>query len=246
MFADMKVGELAARSGVSVRTLHHYHELGLLIPEQHSGGGHRMYSASQLERLLRIKSLQQLGFSLTQVRECLDRPEFGALRAIELQLERLRERLREQERLRTRLEQIADHLRRAEEPSADTLLEAISIMTSFEEHYTPEQLETLARRGQALGPGGMAQAQADWSRLLDDFRAAQAAGQAADSPQVRALALRSRALIAAFTGGDAGIERSLGQMYASKPDMPQQFGMEPTLWEFMGAARDALDANAAE
>ena len=75
-FEALKVGELAKRTGLTVRTLHHYDEIGLLRPSLHTESGHRLYTLRDLARLQQIVSLRQLGFSLDQVRECLDRPDF--------------------------------------------------------------------------------------------------------------------------------------------------------------------------
>lgn len=64
-----KVGDLAGRTGLSVRTLHHYDEIGLLSPSGRTGSGHRLYSAEDVLRLQRIRSLRALGFSLEEIRE---------------------------------------------------------------------------------------------------------------------------------------------------------------------------------
>lgn len=77
----MKVGELAKKTGVSVRTLHYYDEIGLLEPSCHTEAGYRLYTTSDIVRLQQIKSLQQLGFSLEEIRECLERPDFSKLLA---------------------------------------------------------------------------------------------------------------------------------------------------------------------
>ena len=57
----IKVGEVAKRTGLSVRTLHHYDEIGLLSPSRRTASGHRLYGAGELARLQQIKSLRQLG-----------------------------------------------------------------------------------------------------------------------------------------------------------------------------------------
>ena len=73
-----RVGEVAARTGVSVRTLHHYDEIGLLRPggrtESVHGAGHRRYTTADLARLQQILSLRQLGFSLDEVADALGKP----------------------------------------------------------------------------------------------------------------------------------------------------------------------------
>ena len=60
----MKVGKLAKQTGVSIRTLHHYDEIGLLKPSHRTEAGHRLYTPGDIARLQQIKSLQHLGFSL--------------------------------------------------------------------------------------------------------------------------------------------------------------------------------------
>ncbi len=62
----LRVSEIANIAGVSVRTLHYYEEVGLLEPER-TESGHRRYGKTAIERLLQIRSLQQLGFSLAQI-----------------------------------------------------------------------------------------------------------------------------------------------------------------------------------
>ena len=92
-FEALKVGELARRTGLTVRTLHHYDEIGLLKPSLHTAAGHRLYTAADIARLQQVLSLRQLGFSLEQVRDCLDRPGFSPLEVIRLHVARLLEQI---------------------------------------------------------------------------------------------------------------------------------------------------------
>src|SRR6266540_3219671 len=64
-----KVGDLARRTGLSIRTLHYYDEIGLLSPSHRTGSGHRLYDVDDVARLQRILSLRQLGFSLEEVKD---------------------------------------------------------------------------------------------------------------------------------------------------------------------------------
>jgi DNA-binding transcriptional MerR regulator len=90
-FEALKVGELARRTGLTIRTLHHYDEIGLLQPTLHTESGHRLYTAGDVARLQQVLSLRQLGFSLEEIRDCLDRPGFAPLEVIHLHVARLRE-----------------------------------------------------------------------------------------------------------------------------------------------------------
>ena len=105
-----KVGELAQRTGLSVRTLHHYDEISLLVPSYRTESGHRLYTVADVARLQQIKSLRQLGFSLDEVRDCLDRADFSPLTLIRTHLARLREQIELQRQLCDQLDKIASHL----------------------------------------------------------------------------------------------------------------------------------------
>src|SRR3954463_13234625 len=98
------VGALAEASGLTVRTLHHWDEIGLLRPAERSGAGHRRYSAADVERLYRIVALRRLGLPPGGGNPALE-PEGPDLRAaVAAPLVRIR---RELARLR-RLEGILD------------------------------------------------------------------------------------------------------------------------------------------
>ncbi|WP_226364557.1 MerR family transcriptional regulator [Pseudonocardia sp. ICBG162] len=101
----MLIGEVARRSGVSVRMLRHYDAVGLLRPTGRTVGGYREYSPADVRRLFHVEGLRTLGLSLAQVRDALSDPGFDPsalvtdlVRATEERLERDRELLA---RLRT-------------------------------------------------------------------------------------------------------------------------------------------------
>src|SRR5580704_5021023 len=106
----LKVGELAKQTGLSVRTLRYYDEIGLLSPSHRTAAGHRSYTTRDVARLQRIVSLRTLGFSLDQIRECIERPEFSARQVIRLHIEQLEERIEEERKLCHRLRSIATTL----------------------------------------------------------------------------------------------------------------------------------------
>jgi MerR family copper efflux transcriptional regulator len=67
----MHIGEVAERTGLSLRTIRHYDEVGLLRPSARSEGGFRLYSVLDLERLLLIRRMKPLGFSLDEMIQLL-------------------------------------------------------------------------------------------------------------------------------------------------------------------------------
>src|SRR6056297_2638700 len=68
------VGELASLAHVSVRTIHHYDEIGLLVPSERSAAGYRLYGKREIERLHQILLYRELGFALEAIRRMLDEP----------------------------------------------------------------------------------------------------------------------------------------------------------------------------
>src|SRR5438874_2339218 len=150
-FEALKVGELARHTGLTIRTLHHYDEIGLLKPSLHTAAGHRLYTTADIARLQQVLSLRQLGFALEQVRGCLDRPGFAPLEVIRLQMARLREQMDLERELCVRLEALAGYFRAAEEVSADEFLRTIEVMTMVDNYYTPEQRKQFEEVGKQVG-----------------------------------------------------------------------------------------------
>jgi DNA-binding transcriptional MerR regulator len=218
-----KVGDLAERTGLSVRTLHHYDEIGLLSPLRRTESGHRLYSAEDVLRLQRIRSLRALGFGLEEIRECLEKPGLSVRGVIELHVLGLEEQIRLRQELLRRLEAVAARLRSAEEVSAEelvrTAMEVIEMSERFEKYYTPEQLEALQRRREEVGEGRIRAAEAEWAELMNEVRAEMEAGTDPSSERVQRLARRWMGLVSEFTGGDPGIERSVGNMWRQEENI---------------------------
>src|SRR5258708_26271511 len=80
------VKQVAAISGVSVRTLHFYDETGLLKPAYHGPNGYRFYDEPQLLTLQQILFYRELGFELKQIEPILVRADFGKLAALQSHL----------------------------------------------------------------------------------------------------------------------------------------------------------------
>ncbi|MFF9690981.1 MerR family transcriptional regulator [Streptomyces sp. NPDC014623] len=68
----MQIGEVAARTELSLRTIRHYEETGLVIPSARSQGGFRLYTETDVQRLMVIRRMKPLGFTLDQMRNLLD------------------------------------------------------------------------------------------------------------------------------------------------------------------------------
>src|SRR5262245_22798334 len=247
-FEALKVGELARRTGLTVRTLHHYDEIGLLKPSLHTEAGYRLYTRADVARLQQVLSLRQLGFALEEVRDCLDRPGFAPLEVIRLHVARLREQIELQRKLCERLEALAEHFRTAAEVSADEFLYTIEVMTMIENYYTPEQMESFRKRREEAAAAGQditAKGTADWAELMADYTAEMRHGTDPADPRAQALEKRRRALVSAFTQGDPAVEQNLRRLWTEQGEkLSAQFGYDAGVMEYLGKVAEAAKGSA--
>jgi DNA-binding transcriptional MerR regulator len=129
---SFKVGELARATGLTVRTLHYYDEIGLLTPSQRSGGGHRLYSPSDVQRLYRIGLLRRIGLRLDEIARTLDDPAWDLQTAMNRHIDQLDQRLAVSHRLRQRLAAMVEAVAAAGEPPTNELLTALEEMTMLD------------------------------------------------------------------------------------------------------------------
>src|SRR4051812_8549356 len=124
-----RVGELAAATGLTVRTLHYYGEIGLLTASRRSEAGHRLYADEDVERLYRICLLRRLGLPLGEIGRALDDPAWSLHAAMAAHLGELERRMEAAGRLRHRLAQMVAAVEAPDHPPVDDLLHVLEEMT---------------------------------------------------------------------------------------------------------------------
>jgi len=233
----LKVGDLAKQTGVSVRTLHYYDEIGLLSPSQRTEAGYRLYGEADIIRLQQIVSLRQIGFSLEEIRECLKQKPFSPYDVVQLHLSRLKEQIALQQQLQAKLEAIATRLQSIETISIHEFIQLIEVTTMVEKYYTPEQQDYLKARADLLGEERIRQVETEWQDLIEQARTEMINGTDPSSESVQALARRWRSLIQEFTGGNPGIEQSLNQMYHQEgTEVASRGAIDSAVMEYMSRA----------
>jgi DNA-binding transcriptional MerR regulator len=210
-----RIGELARFAGVTVRALHHWDELGLLVPSERTGGGHRLYSAADVERLYRLLALRGIGLPLEEIGPVLDDRHDGVRDTVERHLRRVGEQLDGLANLQARLSRLLAALDGGA-ASTQTFLDALEAMSMFEKYYTPEQLQQLEDRRQTLGEDGIKAVEQEWKELYAEVRRHREQGTDPSDPAVQRLVTRSGELIRMFTGGDPEIAAGLKRMYETE------------------------------
>lgn len=217
------VGETAAAAGVSVRTLHHWDEVGLLRAGGRSGAGYRLYDGDDLGRLQRVLGYRELGFGLEEIARLLDDPAVDTLDSLRRQHALLRERADRLLVVATAVARTMEAYGMGIELTPAQLREVFGSEDPTRHAQEAEQRwgETDAyresrRRAASYG-------KQDWQRMkaeLDDlerrFGQALRAGLPADGPEAVALAEEHRGHTSRwFYDCSAEMHRSLAQMYVA-------------------------------
>ncbi|WP_123043834.1 MerR family transcriptional regulator [Cohnella candidum] len=136
---EWKVGELAKLAGLTIRTLRYYDQIGLFSPSGHSVAGYRLYGESDLSRLQQILSLKELGLSLEEIKSVLAGDQLSLFDIVSLQMERLKENIRVQQKLLSELENVSGRMQRNEPFTVEQFAEIMRVMRLNHEKFFAER-----------------------------------------------------------------------------------------------------------
>lgn len=236
-----KIGQLAARTGLTVRALRHYDQIGLLRPARRSPAGYRLYGEADVARLQQVQSLRQLGLSLAQIQACLDGGRLSLNDAIGLHLQRVRAQIALQQKLQRRLEAIFKALQTQRGVTVERLLETIEVIQMMEKHgfdpkFSDEEMQQIKRQGQTLGQDKIHQVEREWPELIAKVQAEMDQGTPPSHERVQKLARRWGELVQMFSGGNPNIEGKLAKAYREAPKFGAQLGLTPELMAYVQKA----------
>ncbi|MGO4372841.1 MerR family transcriptional regulator [Paenibacillus sp. 2TAB19] len=107
MKRNWKVGDLAKLTGLTVRTLRFYDQIGLFSPSGQTESGHRLYNERDLSRLHQILSLKELGLSLEEIKSVLVGGQYSPLEIVGLQINQINEQIKQQQKLLEQLRHVS-------------------------------------------------------------------------------------------------------------------------------------------
>jgi len=218
------VGTAADIVGVSVRTLHHWDEVGLASPSERSAAGYRQYTEEDLQRLHRIVAYREAGLGLDAVREVLDDTTTDAATTLRRQRAQLAERIDDLQRLDRRLGRMADAHERGILLTDDEQSEV------FGDDWDPQgprqarnlwggtdQWAQFAERSAHRTPDQWRVLSEAMSALQEDLGDAMDAGILPGTPEADALVERHRELFSNFFTLTREMQVCLGRMFESDP-----------------------------
>jgi MerR family transcriptional regulator, thiopeptide resistance regulator len=215
------IKEVASMAGVSVRTLHHYDAIGLLVPGARSGAGYRLYHEEDLLRLQQILIGRELGLSLEDIRRSLDDPSWNRRSALLAQRDELRRRADKTAEMIRAVELAIEHLDHRDK-------ERMTDMKELFKGFDPSRYEAeaerrwgqtaaykeSARRTQAYGPEDWKRFGVEQASIMNDALALLNAGVPPDSPAAMAVAERHRLSIDRwFYPCSPSMHRGLSDLY---------------------------------
>ncbi len=247
----LRVGAVARLAGVTVRTLHHYDEIGLLPPTGRSEAGYRRYSDADVERLQRILFYRELGFGLDQIRDAMTDGAADALVHLRRQHDLLRQRI---ERLRRLSDAVAKAMEAHQMGINLTPEERLEVFDSFDpDAYTDEVQERWggtepyresARRTARYTKADWLRIKAEGAAINDRFVEAMKAGVLPDGDDAMDAADAHRRYISdSFYPCSMEMHVGLAEMYIADPRFTANYErLAPGLAQYV---HDAIVADAA-
>ncbi|HSV35656.1 MAG TPA: MerR family transcriptional regulator [Ramlibacter sp.] len=205
----LKVGELARHTGLTVRSLHHYDEIGLLKPSDRSESGYRLYSRADVARLHGIQALRHLGLALTDIAAMLDGPGASPGHIIEQQMRSLERQIAQASELRERLDLLQHALAKGNEPDMAEWLDTLALMTTYGKYFSAAELKAIFANWALI--------EAQWQPLVDAVRGVMDRRTAIDTVEVQSLAQRWMNLMLRWMGGNFDLIDRWGDMYRQEP-----------------------------
>ena len=244
------IGEVAALAGVSVRTLHHYDDIGLLVPNVRSASGYRIYDDADLERLQEVLFFRTLGFELAEIRRLMQEPDYDRLGALEQQRAMLERKVGHLRAMIASIDTAADAQRNGVAMNEEDMFEVFGefdVVTRTREageRWPGDALDESQRRTSRYSKEQWREAMAEADALATEFAAAKAGGAPADGPAATEIAERHRLHIDRwFYPCSPQMHVQLGDLYVGDTLFADHWNrVEPRLAAFV---RDAIKANAA-
>lgn len=238
------VHQLAELAGVSVRTLHHYDQIGLLHAELRSPAGYRLYGAADLLRLQQILFFRELGMPLADIRAALSQPGFDPVAALrdhrqllEKQVERYLVLLQTIDKTILKLTEESMTLTDAELYEGFTQEQIDRYQREVNEKYDPALVAESNRRVRKMSREQWTTVKAEGAEI-ERLLAEQVGKDPADAG-VQKLVHRHRMHMENFYPVSAEIYRGLAQMYVEHPEFRAHYeDIHPGLAEFLSAAME--------
>jgi DNA-binding transcriptional MerR regulator len=231
-----KIGELAKLTGITVRTLHHYDQIGLLTPSQLTDKGHRIYTEKDIKRLQQVISLKQLGFSLVEIKELIGSQSLNSLQIIEMQLKSVKKQIALQEDLYMKLDGIYKLMLSQEDIRVNDFINLIEVTNMVEQYFSKEQLERMKQKTEQFSDEEKQQIEMEWAQLIANVRRELENNTPPENNRVIQLAIQWQELTNKVVAGDQEIVKAAERFHSDNQNNPLQYGVDKDLYLYITEA----------
>ena len=247
---ERSVGEVARLAGVSVRTLHHYDEVGLLRPSDRSAAGYRVYSDDDLARLQHILGYRELGFGLDAIASILDDPELDPVEHLRRQHGLLTDRVDRLQRQLAAIEKTLEARQMGIKLNPEEMFEVFGDFDPTEHEAEAQErwgdsdaFRESRRRTSSYTKADWVRMKADQEEVENRLLRAMQSGLGPTSTEAMDAAEAHRANITRwFYDCDYAIHRGLADMYVADPRFTANY--DNRVAGLAAYVRDAIHANA--
>jgi len=236
--------QFAQKAAVTARALRFYDKVGLLSPSEYTEAGYRLYSDEDLWSLQQILALKFLGFSLEEIKVCLQKNPERLQEALAMQKAMMREKRSQLDAVLRAIEKAEVLLKSNQGDWKSIILNVIQVMHMernkawvkkylteeqqqklaevSQKSFSPQAAQKLAAWGEQWTEEDQQRASQQWDAVFAELRRLVAEGKDPTGVEGQALAEQQSALIGQFTQGDADVEASLRQWWKNYDELPPE------------------------
>lgn len=173
-----RVKQFSELTGVTVRSLQYYDDIGLLKSSARTDSAHRLYTEGDMLQLQQITTLKFMGFSLKKIREVLDNTNFDIARSLELQSEMLTDQANQLEKGLHLIRETHEMLKKTSTVNWQSIAKTIEVLTMKEQqtkewgekYFTPEELKQFEKLEGQFSPREMNNYHKKWEDLFNEVK----------------------------------------------------------------------------
>ncbi|WP_194165544.1 MerR family transcriptional regulator [Oceanobacillus sp. CFH 90083] len=230
-------GQLAALTGLSIRTLRYYDQIGLFSPSLYTEAGHRRYTSEDMQLLLQILVLKRMHLPLEEIKEIIHTGRDNLMDTLDQQIRRVNSEIAVQQTLLHQLERTKQEAARTENISFQELTSLFELIRlDRSDYFTNKQLETMREHYLNTSDEVLKQGEKQFKKLLEVLKDKHEKGVPPQDKSVRDLAKEWQKLIAAFSDGNKELMESAEKFYAENPQPALHYGLDSTLYRYIQAA----------
>lgn len=232
----LKVGQLAKQVCLSVRTLHHYDEIGLLSPSVRTEAGHRLYNSLDIQRLYAIQALKEFGLSLPQIAERITQESPSLTDILNQQLAQIEHQIEQAQQLKKRLKKLHQFSASHIESSPSDWLTTLALTNIYARHFTTEELDALSNYAQEAKD----ELEQEWPLMVKQLQLFVDENYPPTGERAKNFVIKWTAMFEQFVGHNPALLLKVHAL--SQQELYVQFhrGISPKMIEFLGEAMSAV------